>query len=345
MSELAPTTAVTGACGLLGTHVCEALAAAGHRVVALDTPEACREDDAARGALPSVVRGTGAEPIPIDPVHGPPPDVLEGVDRLIHAGLLRDPALDPERLEAVNGRGTAALLQACRDAGVERVVVIGSGEAYAPCEGPAREEAALAPQGALERSLLAAERAALESEAPAAIVLRAGAVYGPRVGAGSGAWPLALARSPVAAWPRNLGGRLPLVHARDVARAAIHLALLEQVPERLYNVAGEATLTARDAVRLVALYSGNAFVDLPPLPRRVSERLLRGLEELERAAGRWLPFGEGRPRAPVAALRGLARDLVLDTERLAATGFELEVPEPRRGIRDTLCWYKQEGWL
>ncbi len=343
--------AVFGACTPLGTHVCEALTEVGHEVVAFDAAEACLQDDPARGVLPSVVRGLGLEPAPVDPIHGPPRDVLEGVQWVIQAGLLHGPLEvegDPARQEAIAVRGTDTLLRTCREAGVARVVLITSGEAYAPAEGAAAREddTPLVPDEPLERHLSAAEQVALTCEAPQALVLRAGAVYGPRQAASWGAVLLTLARQPVLAWPRNVLGRVALVHARDVARAAVHLASLPEVHQRVFNVAGEPTLTARDALRLIALYSGNAFLDLPPVPRRTARRLLGGAAAAQRTLDEWLPPRLRPQRAlPRGLLRDLERDLVLDTTRLAATGFALEVPEARRGLRDTLSWYKQEGWL
>ena len=60
---------------------------------------------------------------------------LEGVTTLVHLAVSYDPGRDAEERRAVNVRGTALVLEACRTAGVRRVVLVTSVEVYGPRPG------------------------------------------------------------------------------------------------------------------------------------------------------------------------------------------------------------------
>jgi len=368
MEQTAPRSLVTGASGFLGTHLCEVLVQAGHEVVATAQPDDAGEDEPERAVFPSVVRGLG---IPLAPIDLAGPGAAAALKRLLegpegsvafvfHLGTLDDPGASFEELRVANVIGTQHLLQAASDAEVQRVVFVSGAGVYGEPQGDegtavVREDAAPAPGSDLLRTLVAAEQLVLTSPGDH-VVLRPGGVYGPRdPGLAAGRWELPLtrlARWPLAAVPRNSGGHVPLVHARDVARAALHLAVRPDAAGGIYNVGDDSQLSAREVVRLVSALCGNAFVDLPALPQAPVRAALRTVG----AAARHLPRlsrllllqdspAPGAFVGQTAMLGALGRDVSLDTQRLKATGFELEYPEAPRGIRETIGWYKQEGWL
>ena len=111
MSDSPPLALVTGACGFIGSHLCEVLAEAGMMVRATDLPEVCKVDDRVRGRYPSVVRKSGAELVEADLTR---PEtlkgLLDGVDRVFHLGALFDYSAPFAELERVNVGGTRNLL-------------------------------------------------------------------------------------------------------------------------------------------------------------------------------------------------------------------------------------------
>lgn len=163
MTEGAETALVTGARGFVGAHLAKALLERGDRVVSLDR-------DAANGAerRPSTLELLGVAD-EVEEVHG---DLCDA--RLVEDTLARHRVgtvfhlaaetivgtvqASPVRGFEANVRGTWTVLEACRRAGVERVLVASSDKAYgAHAELPYREDFALRPTAPYEASKAAAD--------------------------------------------------------------------------------------------------------------------------------------------------------------------------------------------
>ena len=174
------------------------------------------------------------------------PATLEGFDAVVHlAALSNDPLgdLDSDWTYAINRDGTVALARAAKEAGVRRFVFASSCSMYGAAAGdaPLDETAPLRPLTPYAESKVAAEAALHDLAANdfAPVAMRNATVYGasPRL-------RLDIVLNNLVAWAHTTGAIQlqsdgtswrPLVHVRDVARAA--LVLLE-APEEL--VAGEA---------------------------------------------------------------------------------------------------------
>jgi dihydroflavonol-4-reductase len=262
---------VTGATGFLGRHLVATLLAAGHEVVAL-----CRKDDAfhdggARGPRPRVP----SEP-ELTRVHVRRGDVLdgaavraaaEGCDALFHcAGKVSRKPEDAEELYRLHVEGTKITLDACRAAGVRRVVLAGTSGVVAVSEDPdeVRSEQAEAPMALLARwpyyrSKLYAERAAFDRSGPgfevvsvnATLLLGPGDVHGSSTG---DVVSFLEKRVPFAP-----AGGLSFVDARDAAQAML-LAL-----ER--GRAGERYLVSAQNLTIVAFFARLERLSGVPAPR------------------------------------------------------------------------------
>jgi UDP-glucose 4-epimerase len=125
---------VTGGAGFIGSHVCERLADAGHDVLAIDNFATSRRDTAAAiGDRVEVLEGTIAER----------DEVVEAFARsrpelVVHcAASYRDPDAWEEDVRT-NALGTAHVVQAAREAAVERLIYFQTALCYgnAPLEQP-----------------------------------------------------------------------------------------------------------------------------------------------------------------------------------------------------------------
>jgi GDP-4-dehydro-6-deoxy-D-mannose reductase len=138
--------AVTGARGFVGRHLTAHLTRAGDDVLALDVDSETPVDITDGVALAQLLRAIR-------------PDAVYHLAARSHVGESWD---DVAGVRRVNVDGTANLLRASREAGVGRVLVVGSAEEYGPVTTtPIVEDTPLAPASPYARSKADAEALAL----------------------------------------------------------------------------------------------------------------------------------------------------------------------------------------
>lgn len=282
---------------------------------------------------------------------------------VVHTAAVIDVTLPREALEPINLDAVARLRQAALRDGVERFVHLSSASTYAPSPRPLREDSPQLATSAYETTKLEAER--LFTTDPAGVpwtILRPSMIYGPRnrdlaailpalpflsrhfLGVGIG-----LSDGPSTNW----------VHARDVARACLHVLEHPEAAGNIYNVADDSPKPFGAIFDDVWAACGDAPTFRIPLMRWMRPLLYRFftsaavLTLLNRLIG-----GGWRRLAAARGLRGELRpkvfrdiglyataDWVFDASRLAQTGFRLEFPDPAAGWQDTLSWYRHHGWV
>jgi UDP-glucuronate 4-epimerase len=183
------TVVVTGAAGFVGSHVAEALLAAGRRVLGVDSFDPFY-DRAVKERTLAALRGVPGFTFRELDVRDPGlPAALAGADAVVH--LAARPGVRPSLRRAalfrdVNEGGTRAVLDACVAAGVRRVVFTSSASVYGRgVAAPFREDG---PLGAPASPYAATKRAGegmVEAYGRAghgrAVVTRLFSVYGPRL--------------------------------------------------------------------------------------------------------------------------------------------------------------------
>jgi len=143
---------ITGAAGFLGSHLANRLAWEGHQVRGLDDLSTGDPD-----ALHPEVLFTRGD------VNDRPKlwTLLQEVDCVYHLAArvsVPESVLYPREYNAVNVGGTVSLMEAMRDVGVRRVVLISSGAVYGDQQAqPLRESASPDPRSPYAVSKLAAE--------------------------------------------------------------------------------------------------------------------------------------------------------------------------------------------
>jgi nucleoside-diphosphate-sugar epimerase len=238
-------TLVTGGAGYLGGPVVDELSAAGGTVRVLDVllHDGQRELVAALEARGiEVIRGDLRDPAVRRLA-------LEGIEQVVHlAAIVGDPACarDPELAEAVNIKGTTALVLDARAAGVRRFVFASTCSNYGRLADPTvpiDEDGALAPISLYARQKVAIERALLNgAQAPMEVTcLRFATLYGVALRMRFDLTVNEFTRELWADRRLEVFGEQfwrPYVHVRDAARA-IRLVLdapSEQVAAQVFNV-------------------------------------------------------------------------------------------------------------
>ena len=325
MNETRLTVLVTGATGFVGSHIAEAVVAAGYRL---------RYTVRATSDL-RWLRGLEAERVEVDFARpGGMDEAVIGADVVVHAaGITR--AANPAEYGRVNAEATERLARAAASAGARRFVLISSLAA----RGPTRPNPE--PTSHYGRSKREAERRLRAFAAEAGVdfepvILRPAGVYGPR---DSDMLPLfQMAQRGILVAPAG-AARLQPVFANDVADATVRAV------GGADTSGGEPLPIAEPFVydwSEVAHSLGDVF------GRKV--RLVRVAPWLFEAAGSAADsFARLSGVAPTFDRRR-ARDLsrlewtvdVTVTEQ--ALGWSPRVPLAE-GLAITASWYREAGWL
>jgi UDP-glucose 4-epimerase len=166
---------VTGGCGFVGSHLVERLVADGHRVTAVD--------DLSTGRIRNLTAARRTKGLTTHTFDITEPDlrqllVREAPEVVCHLAHRRSD--DPVKDATVNVVGTANLVSACLEAGVERVLLASDAAAvYAPTSSRVTERAGVAPGTSYGASRVGGEACVQSSPVPS-VVLRLAEVYGPR---------------------------------------------------------------------------------------------------------------------------------------------------------------------
>ena len=346
-----PLCLVTGACGFMGTHMVDTLVKAGYKVRATDLPHMYEDDDRKAGRFPSVVKNLGVEFVPADMTDASAmSQLVDGVGWIFHiAGLFKYSATW-EQLRTVNEDGTRNLLQAAIDGGkLKRFIMWGAGGVYGfptPDMLPLTEDMTTDPPNNYLKSKDLAEKVVMslceEHKIPHA-VLRPTSVYGPRGVYGGGEMIMQLATMNPLAVPANFTGRVPFIHVDDVVGAALHLAEHDGEISGPYNVNDDSKMSQVELMRFFALLTGHNWIKLPPVPIEILRTGLGAVADAVQHVARDML----RLKSPVEAdmVRFLGHDFVYSNEKLKQTGYQFVYPDARHGLRDTVLWYRENGWI
>jgi nucleoside-diphosphate-sugar epimerase len=265
------TIVVTGAAGFIGSHVCERLVAEGARVVGIDSFS---------DAYPLVRKQRNLAPlagerrfalVEADLAADSLAPVLRRASAVVHlAGRAGVRGRDPEPYRRENVLATRALLSACHDAGVPRVVFGSSSSVYGRADRRVTERARQRPLSPYAVSKAECERLCARSGLPV-VTLRFFTVYGPRQRP-----DMAFARFIEAALAHEAapvfgdGAQVrDFTYVADAVEAVV-LALRDGQPGRAYNVAGGRPVALSTALADLAALLGRP-VPLEPRPASALE--------------------------------------------------------------------------
>ena len=245
---------VTGGAGFIGSHLCEALLAAGYRVRVLDNlsygkrewvPAACEflegdirnPDDCRRAA--------------------------DGVDGIFHLAAMSRSGPSQDLIElctASNITGTQNMLLAARDTGVKRFIYAGSATAYGNLPPPHREDGPLQLLNAYALTKRTGEEYCLlfdRQYGVPSLVLRFFSAYGPRQPE-TGAYALVLGiflNRRAAGKPLEIHGtgeqRRDFIHVRDIAKSCI-AAYQSDTHGEIFNVGSGTNVSVKELADMIS---------------------------------------------------------------------------------------------
>jgi dihydroflavonol-4-reductase len=328
------TTLVTGGTGFVGANVVRELLRDGRAVRVL-----ARAGGDRRALAGLDVEVTDGDLLDADSLRR----AVKGVTSVFHvAADYRLWARDPSAIYRANVDGTRALLQACADAGVARVVYTSSvGALGIPADGtPGTEQTpvGLADMvGPYKRSKFLGEQVALEFARGGMplVVVNPSAPIGP--------WdvkPTPTGQMVVDALHGKLFATvdtgLNLVHVRDVARGHLLAEARGRAGEKyiLGHAAGNLSLAAIGA--LIAEVSGGRAPWMR-IPYAVAWCAAACSEGLARLTG-------GVPKVPLDAVR-MARKRMYFSPAKAIRELGLPQTDVREAVRDAVQWFFEHGYV
>lgn len=321
---------VTGGQGFIGSHLCERLVQAGHRVRVLARPSS--DLTHLQGLPVEVVRGDLAGEEPLAPA-------VEGVDWVFHlAGALK--GFRQEDLLRANRGGTERLLAACRSQapGLSRFVLVSSLAAAGPSPGglaAAAEEASPRPLTWYGQSKLEAETVVQTSGLPFTI-LRPPIVFGPRDRDVLSYFQIA--QRGLLPVPGRRDRYYSLVFAPDLAGGILRAAESPAAASEIFNLTGAEVVAWSELGHRISTALG------------VRGRVLRLPEFAIQASGRMADLAARLRGAPQIfssqkVIEMLAPAWVADPGK-AQRMLGWSAPTPLdEGLALTVRWYRSHGWL
>ncbi len=326
---------VTGACGFVGSHLVDyLLQITGTDVRATDLSSAGRAfQNPSSEFIPSDLR----DPESLQ-------QVIQGVDVIYHAASLFRYSASWDDLYAVNVDGTRNLAAAAIEAGVSKLILIGTSGVYGASRSlPIREEEPKRPSNAYERSKweqeLAVQETCLDSRLEV-VILRPAPIYGPRNHYGIATIIRMIAKGQLPVISENLNKLVPLVHVADVVGAAVHLTDYPGATGEAYNVVDDSTYRKYDLFSSLAPLLDTKVYHTQILTPRIALRTLARWSEWK---ARHITHNE--PKVELATIDMMYNGYWYSNSKLKATGYRLLYPDPRIGLKDTIDWYRLHGWL
>jgi nucleoside-diphosphate-sugar epimerase len=322
---------VTGATGLIGSHLVDLLVGRGERPRVLVQPgdaahdfggnavEACAGDVRDRAALEAAMRD---------------------VEYVFHCAARTGPWGPEDEYESTNVRGLETLVRVASAAGVRRIVHVSSVTVHGnDVRGAADEDAPLrAESNPYSRSKVAGERLLqhiIEDERAPVTIVRPGWVYGPRDGA-SFARFATMIRDGRMVTIGSGENRVPLIYVTDVAHGMLRAAESDCATGRTYLLVNDEPVTQRDYLCAIARELG-AAAPTRRIPYRAALVLGAGLEAAARLARRRQP--PPLMRYGVQMLGGENRFSIERARR--ELGFSPQVALAE-GVRHSVEWFRNE---
>ena len=336
-----PRVLVTGAAGFTGHHMAMQAAREGFRLRATDVSSrhygALFDALGAEFVAADLTRREGLDPL------------LEGVDAVFHVAGIHDYSTPDEIMFAVNVKAVENLCDAAVAAGVGRFIHLSSVGVYGydwRSGEPVSEDAEklTPPLNNYNVSKWEGEKVVHRSQLEKGLrttIFRPAAIYGPRseYGLFNAFKQIESSRGKRRMLMAGKGDRIEaFLHVEDMCRAVLFAFEHDETIGEVYNVSDDSRMTTEQFFQLV---SRELFGTEKPF-LRVPMRLLLPVAAISQRLARWRGT---RPALEVATLQYLSYDRCWDTSKLAATGFELRHPSAEEGLRETLAWYRENGWF
>jgi 2-alkyl-3-oxoalkanoate reductase len=322
---------VTGAAGLLGSHVAELALERGDAVRVLVRPGEDVSWLAEAGV--EICRGDLTDRLSLE-------TAVVGVDRVLHCAARMGPWGSGIEHEQVNVYGTKLLAEAALVAGVQRFVHVSSIDVHGLVVGDGIDETA--PYGKERdpycRSKIAGERVLqhlIDDKAAPVTIVRPGLIYGPRD-------TNSFARFARLIQQRKMvilgSGRnpLPMIYVRDVAQGILLAGDAEHAVGRAYLLVNDSPLSQADYFHAIARELG-----VPPPSLHLPYSLALALGAVSEMIGHLTHRQQPPPLMRFGMTQIGGENRFLPDRAKRELGFSPQVTLAE-GVRQSVAWYKTQ---
>jgi dihydroflavonol-4-reductase len=324
---------LTGTTGFMGPHLIKKLIANGHTC-------RCLVRSGSEDKIPSI---DGVQIVTGDITK---PETLIGIaeqmDFLLHMatlGHMSNFTVTESLFHAINVQGTMNIMKEALRAGVKKIVHCSSVAAMGICdENPATEKTPCKPHHPYGRSKLQAEheiRRMVDNNQLPAVIIRFSMVYGP----GDGRDILKLTRITKKGLFPKVGSRpklTPLIHVDDAINGLL-LASEKGTPGEVYLITNSHS-EPFDRIREIIQEALGSRKPVIYVPEWMALALAALIEKFFLMIGKTPPVSRKNIESTLA-------DRVFSIEKAKRElGFNPKI-DPVKGLRDTVLWYKNKGWV
>ncbi len=367
---------VTGATGFTGAYVVRDLLDRGEEVVATDLPSTLNDDEHLQ-VLESVgvdFDHPNLEVIPSDLLDQKSLEPLfeRPVTHIFHTASLYDYSASYEVLRKINVDGTRNFVELALEAEELEQFIHWStcgvfGKPFTAADGskvnvPFDESCsspkntppdAEGPEGTYlvnDYSVSKWEQEKMiwrlyEQEDLPVTVVRPAPIYGPGSSYGHGGIILAIAMGLVPAIPKDAENYITTsVHVEDVAGFAIYAADRPELIGEDFNIVDNSIISYYEFLNYIALLTGRNMRDIPLVPVTALYPIMAKAS----AVWTWLQRKFGIPRVRVFEVQSaeyISSSYWLSNRKTLDVGYEYVYPDVKEGLKDTVAWFRDMGWL
>jgi 2-alkyl-3-oxoalkanoate reductase len=320
---------VTGAAGLLGSHVAELALEHGEAVRVLVRPGEDVAWLAEAGA--EVYRGDMTDRTSLQ-------EAVRDVDRVLHCAARMGPWGSGVEHELVSVRGPEILAEVAMAAGVQRFVHVSSIDVHGLAVGDGVDETASygTEQDFYCRSKIAGEcvlQQLIKSKRAPVTIVRPGLIYGPR-DTNSFARFARLVEQGKMVIIGSGNNHLPLVYVKDVAWGILLASEAEQAVGRAYLLVNDERVTQRDYFTTIARELG-----VPPPHLHIPYRLANALGAVSEAVGHLTRMKQPPPLMRFGLKQMAGENCFVISRARSELGFSPKV-NLVDGVRQSIAWYR-----